>query len=264
MEKLKYQFVDYQLSDVQKDQVARWVEIGSSNPVGVFGASAELFIYALQAGELPPYEAFGHAVLDWQKKIARSGKHLYYVTPIFKGVERVNAPLARKLVDNYGEGFNTKQITSYELSAKRTRSVAVDYANEMAMADFFVREFGVFRDDTDIWAITALLFPNLAKSIGEPATFDPYFVGYDKNSLRDRAEVDKTFTLEQVENKLATALRRRGILWYYNDKIFEHEVMLGVESEDEIMILPKRPLNLDVISGIEILGPEERKLLLPG
>lgn len=263
MESLKYQFVDHKLTSTQQERVLGWVKTGSKNhPVAVFGASAELFLHSLQTAEVTPYDIFGQIEWDWQQEILDAGKHLHYATLIYTGIKRASPPFAREIREKYADIFESmKDLITF----KGARGTSIDYANTMALTDAFIRDFGVFRNRREIWVMTTTWFPSLAKeNTKHPATYQLDVLEFTEEDKVEREELgDQNLTLQQVRNKLAACFKRRGIIWYYNDKIFQHEVIPSIEGESEIIILPTKPLTLEVISGIEILGEEEKRLLLP-
>ena len=71
-------------------------------------------------------------------------------------------------------------------------------------------------------------------------------------------------TLKQLKQVLDECLNRRGVLLFYNEKVFDHKILTNNEDEKDIMILSTAPLTSEVVSGIKPLSKRDEEVLLEG
>ena len=110
---------------------------------------------------------------------------------------------------------------------------------------------------------SAILFPSIYRKLQEDSALK--YVIYDYFELESDYDYmgleGINISLPRLRRVLDGSLSRRGVLVYYNNNIFQHKVIKGEEMPEEIMVISKEPMNLDVISGIQPQSEVDRRAL---
>lgn len=152
-----------------------------------------------------------------------------------------------------------------DMSPKEQMRVAKSYAYDMALVDYFLAKIG-FRTNTDvILAIAKKVVPADLRIYD--AQVGSWHVGARETRLKEGDRIDMRRITKEIDRaKLSQILRgclkRKGVLIFFDQKIFDRVVIPGQEAEHEALILSDSPLPLDVISGIQPLSETDRNILL--
>lgn len=138
-----------------------------------------------------------------------------------------------------------------------------DYAEYNAVVHHFESLTGIRRRPSEIILLTFLLFPDLVR---DDESLKNQFRHYADNTSWQELPVagfeNSTILLSQLKDILAASIARRGIIVYYNSKLLRNRVLPGFEVESEIMIHTKKPLTLEVISGVKPLAEPDQQAVV--
>lgn len=113
--------------------------------------------------------------------------------------------------------------------------------------------------------MTYLLFPDLIHRFKDDQFLERFLRRFKDNANwqtpPDLGLKNSTMPLSRLKEILSSCIARRGLIVYYNEKILRNRVLPGFELESEIMIHTKKPLTLDVVSGIKPLAKPDIKAL---
>lgn len=238
-------------------ELSQWIKSGDGNALFVYGTCINVLLEAIKTGEIP-YPIPREVMLPYQAKLVEKGGFLYYATPIFARLERSSYPRANELALRISGNFGDFPITEIRqsLSLPRVKRIADLYAFDQAAKSYLDRSTGLKFSATQIYYLAGSLFPSVLK----PYENDPLIQGFRAHSFDHEifSEAEPTdnlgLTLKQLKGVLIECFKRRGIKIYYNHNILDHQIIVGHESEEEVMILAQKPLTIGVISGVEILS----------
>lgn len=240
----------------------QWIENGcNKDALFVYGTCTQNLLQAMETGQIP-YSVPAEEMLPYQAELVKNGGFLYYATPIFARLEKDKDSRARELASriaaNYGD-YDLKYIRE-DLSLQRTKKTAASYAFGQTAQSYFEKATGFKFKDTRIYFLTGSLFPSVLKPYFKYPVIQRFSAhSFDPECYLESEPTDNLgLTLEQLKGILRECFKRRGVRIYYNSKILDHRVIVGHESEEEVMILSQRPLTLDVISGVEILSKADK------
>ncbi len=245
------------MSAIGKEVLNQWVAAGfDENAVAAQGTSVEQFRMVLQSGQIswssPRSEV---RMLPYQKKLLAGSGYLYYACPFLERTRLYRPTLSEEI-----EGEFPGKPPSIEYMIKLCRF----YANMKARRDFFQQETGQFYNGSNqILALAGLLFPRMYRGfLKDPEVEIEVAGGMLMLEVPTTGGLDSSqMSLPQLRRILQECLKRKGVLIYFNNNIFQHKIVKGIESESEIVIISKEPMTTDVISGIQILSNADRRAL---
>ncbi|MBI2196816.1 hypothetical protein HYU45_04385 [Candidatus Daviesbacteria bacterium] len=231
-----------------------WVSDGFSNQaIAGYGTSVEFLERAVTSGQIPWGASYtDQNLLAYQKDILTSGGYLYFAYPFAENLEHYKPSLVRRL----------REIS--DLSHDSMRRRLKTHAGWQAIEHHFESLIGTkLLDETQIVALTYLLFPTSVTQYKDDAFLDftfhwfqdaadwqhPPLFGFENSSM----------SILELKGILTQSIARRGTIIYYNEKLLRNQIREGFESEDEILIHSRKPLTLEVISGIETLAETDRE-----
>ncbi len=249
---------------VNLEQLDQWVEHGyHKDAIALYGTSAEFLTKALQTGQVPYNAPAAEDMLPYQKEVMENGGHLYYALPIYERLEENSNPRAKVLLEGIIEKYGDfPEEIKEELSWRRQHKSSKDYALKHAIEHPFNEKFKVRLHARQIYILASILFPSDSALWDEDESLLA-ITGPDYHPLdfsHQRAFENSERAVKDLQQVISECFKRRGVVIYYSSKILDH-AKPGYEAEREIMIVSKKPLPIDVISGVEILSEADRKSL---
>lgn len=236
-----------------------WVATGySSQAVAGYGNSVEFLQEALISGEIPWSTSHSDQdILPYRKKLlSETSGYLYFAYPFIDRLKSYNPHIVEKLCSEPGVNLEENTI----------KNNLRDYAVYNAITHYFKSQADTnIQNPKAIVTLVHLLFPDLVKKFNNDSLiiqiFNRFTESADWEEPHSLGLEESNMTIAQLKNILGQSISRRGIIMYYNEKILRNRVVPGIESEEEIMIISKRPLTLEVISGIEILSENDKRAI---
>jgi len=237
-------------------RLAAWLEQEARpTAVAVFGCSIEDLQKILETNEVPS----SPITLPYQRRLIGKGGYLYYFAPIFAQIRESNPVLAQKIESK----FRPSGHSAHEaLSVQEAEETAVFYAQARAIQSYFLAQTGIEADDVDVLILARDLIPE---------DYQRFLLGVGQRSLADAVESETELAaVDNIRNQidesrlkeiLSGCLQRRGVVLYFNNGIFTppNRAYPGHEDEHEIMVVSRRPLSANTITGIDILSDTDRR-----
>lgn len=228
-----------------------WVVTGyDSQSVAGYGTSVEFLERATTSGEIPwGKSASDQNLLPYQEQILAGEGYLYYTFPFAENLEPYEPNLVNKL-----RGLD-------DLSHNYSRESLIHYANRLAIAHSFESLTGIKRDENEVVILAYLLFPTLVKRLKNDKILAytlSAFSGRDWNNPPS-LDLKSNMSIPRLKKIMVQSISRKGIIIYYNKEVLKNQVCGGFESANELIIHSRKPLTLDVISGIEPLSEADQK-----
>lgn len=247
--------------------VRQWVETGFNNQaIAGYGNSVEFLEKAVTTGVIPwnaPQP--GMDLLDYEKDIlAKHGGYLYFSFPFINNIEPHKPTLARKLRRVLEENYYDGSPSDLD---RRIRNSFAHYAALNAINHYYESFAGKQHEDRHghIVTLAYLLFPTLVNQFREDTILNGFLQTFADNAdwkkPADLSLDSSKKSLPELREILGQAISRRGIIIYYNPQVLTKHVLPGVESETEMIIHSRKPLTLEVISGIEVLAEPDKKAI---
>ncbi|MBI2599084.1 hypothetical protein HYW40_02620 [Candidatus Curtissbacteria bacterium] len=247
-----------------KDQVSKWIETGfSPEAVVVYGTTVETLNKILRTGEIPHYlmsdlmeHSRPHDLESVRKTLDRvSGKKLYFGYPLLSRLE--DKP---EFIDQFKEAMKREDISDF--SDDFFLDLAVLYANNNVIEDYFEQKTGKKYSAIDLLTAAKDLVP---EEFNEYIKERPW-IDIDVDEEGDEKilyEIKREFGDEKASEVLAAALKRRGVLLFFNRELLENtDLIPGFEDEHEIVVASDKPLTITAIAGIKVLSGVEKDDLL--
>jgi hypothetical protein len=209
--------------------------------------------------------------IDLVRKL-RQGKHVpplsrgrstrnntYDLVPIFYRIRRVSSRLAEEIRENYD--------APEELTGEHARETARMYALEDAITDGFLDHTGLLVPDvTTVYSLAHGMVTDRYNAFLLDTAGYNYFA-QDQEALDTEVDRDATFavqeTLEpqQLKAALKETLNRRGVIFCFNETIFDGTEASSV-NDWGIRVVSPQPFSIDTLSGIEMLSETDREASL--
>ncbi len=246
---------------------SNWVEKGFNlEAVAVYGGSEELLRRMLVSNLIP---SFSGEKTIYQRWLTAKGKHLYYLLPFFERIPPGQEKLRQNILASYQADFSRvkPQGVNWEEEVLKTMSLGKQllkaryYALRKAIRDSFWTLTGILAAEDEVFTLAknfaplefdfyrAKILARLAQGVTDwdvTEDLDP-----DEEKIK---EIKKRFQPEELKKILSTCLEQRGVLFFFNQGVYNYLTLVGGEETSEIVILTDKPLPLRVISGIEILS----------
>lgn len=223
-------------------RLKKWVETGydEQKTVALYGTNVEKLLEILSTGKMPSHSP--EQWIPYQAAIAAEGKLMYFALPTYKALQRERPELLKAMVGNIG----SQVVAEHDLSYDWVRNSATRYAEANAVRSYFFDKTGIWPTG-DIWGV----FEEVFEAEGEVP--DKMKESFD--------QIQKTLSSKGINLKeifLQSPRSKKGVIFYLNKDIFSGtEVMPGNEDEEEIVIVSRTQLSVDVISGIEVLSNDD-------
>lgn len=247
------------MTAIGKEQLNQWLNAGfDEKAVALVGTSVETFKQLLDTSLIPPHQpsARGEPMLPYQKELLKDGGYMYFAYPFIERIKSYDLTLASNLEEVFESDEHMIDSSKF-------------YAYRNAWTRSFFEQTGVkYSNWQDLAAMAAVLFPRILRNQlddpiypideGDFSDIDLTDTIGRKGSVRFEAS---DMSLSQLKRILADCLARRGVLLYYNEEIFQHQVEQGNEDPQEIYMISRKPLNASVISGVQILSNADKRAL---
>lgn len=234
-----------------------------SEAVGVYGASLEVVRDIFTTGAIPNFNS--ESMIEYQRKIVLEGRLIYYFLPFFEKIPQDKTVFKEAVLLGVQDG----QVAIGDMSLGNQIKNARDYAVGKALRDCFFSLTGIKADEADIVNLAQELVP-----------FDYHFYSsgivyrflhnmipgfceahFEEIDLAIIQKIKGEITSQKLKLILADCLERYGVLLFFNKSIYKNTVIPGIEDGQEAIAIPRVPLTIDVLSGIEVQSETEAKLL---
>ncbi len=243
---------------VSSEKIGNWLTNGvDEHAIAGVGVDAESVNRFLISGEIPA-QCPNPNMLPYQAKLVRRGGFLYYTYPFIQRFESYSPRIARKISKaHYGN--------TYALADESILDGLGYYALRNSIVACYKVNIGIQRDAHSIGAMTGYLFPEMTKSlVTENPDLGELILDSEWDESGHSGLEDSNIPLGELKKILEACLRRRGVLVFYNEGIFNHKVLTNYEDEKDVMILSRSPLTQEVVSGIKPLSETDREVMLQG
>lgn len=242
-----------------------WIENGfNDKAVAAYGTSYPQLLEILDLGDIPPHPDIDP--LAYQTEFRTKGKLLYYFCVLGQNLLKSNPNLykqvaesAKEIGESEGDFDNDNGRGTAHIYAEGNAFDNV-VSNALGVDEGF--EEGIVENALDIekaeeWYRKSLEEFRLESDDERWKGLEKTYEIVLKNSMDFRQRlIDNKVDFKALKEAIETT---RGIIIYFNNKIFDESTFFtGREGDSEEFVLARhKPLSLDTISGIEILGEKQ-------
>lgn len=252
----------------QSEMLQKWLKEGlSPQAVAVYGTSVEELAECLKSGHMLPYR--NPNSLPYYEKLLEHGRHCYFAISLPENLIKFDQQIVTDIQKQYPDTYNP-QFLQEEFSTDKLLTTASQYAWRNAIRDHFTERTGVFLSSEDILLLTGIIMPEkydefCSDKDAKNGILSSFGFDDPQEALKRVQQARFQIGLNNhnlVKSAINESLSRRGVLIFYDSSILNHHIIVGQESEDEIIIITQEHLPLDTISGVQPLSKRERALLL--